>query len=116
MSGTNAAVVFRGATLQDIIEAIGIPQFLPDGTGMTWIINGVIIQANISPSVAGASLSAEIPFNAGFTKQVLLLLAVPIGTSAAAGGCEVSVTNLNTFKIANKAAGAKTFYWLALGV
>jgi hypothetical protein len=120
MSNNNAIVPFENSTLKELQELVGLTQFLADGMSFYHTVAGILIQGGIVGPVAGNSLSAALPFNAGFPKQVFGVFLQPIGTVVAGAGARYSaganVIDLNNFQIANDSASAMSFYWWAIGL
>lgn len=116
----NSIVPFFGAERKDLQEAAGITQFLPSGTEWYHSFEGLLIQGGLTASLAGNALSASIPFNVGFPKQVLGVFITPKGTAVAGTGIKysaaVSIVDLGNFKIANDSGTASQFYWWAIGL
>lgn len=119
-SNTNSIAQYQGASAAELQEAAGVTRFLPSSTEWYQTINGLLIQGGLFGPVAGNTLTGNIPFNAGFPKQVLGIFLQPIGTTTAGAGTIYSaganVVDLNNFQIANDAATPRSFYWWAIGV
>lgn len=110
MSSYNSIAPFIGGTTRDVIDALGITQF-PSEFGWFQVIGGIIAQGGKADVADGATLA--INFAAPYGKQVLgTWIQVMAG---AENGSYIIPTNLNTFSIVN-GVGARTYYWLSLGV
>lgn len=110
MSNTNAVPPFLGGSLESALEAIGITQF-PSGTGWFQTIGGLLVQGDLKPVLASASL--VIPFLAVFPKQVLGVWIQPV--DAAPNGGYVNAVTLAQFTVVNGASD-RSYYWWAIGV
>ena len=109
-SNINSVQPYSGASLSEASESIGITQF-PSLTSWYQIIGGLQVQGGFE-TLAGAGANV-VPFSAPYEKQVLGIFIQVIG--AAENGAFISAVGLNQFTL-NNGAGARTYYWWAVGV
>lgn len=110
MSEYNSAKPFKSASLADLQEAFGAPQFLgASSTDWYLVFNGLIVQGGIVELPAAAT---TFSFVTAFTKQVLGVFLQPmtIGQTPA-----VTSTTLADFT-ANHGGVVHNAYWWAVGV
>jgi hypothetical protein len=109
-SSYNSIAALTGGTARDALEALGITQF-PSAAEWYQVIGGLIVQGG---SVAvGDGATATVNLVAPYEKQTL---GVWIQVSGAAGNnAHVATVGLTSFQIVN-GSGARTYYWLSLGV
>lgn len=107
MSSTNSAIPLRGATLQDIEDSLGVPQF---GTEGQWdfIFNGLVYQGG---KVSLTSPSIAVAFHAQIGKQVLGVFTQVI--SVAGHTCTIQNVTLTGFEI--HAQNNHDVFWWAIG-
>lgn len=109
-SNINSITPFLGGTVAEIIESIGITQF-PSATEWYQGIGGLVVQGGLVQVLGGATLL--VPFNAPHEKQVLGVWTQVVGAIDNNG--YVNAVGLASFEIVN-GAGARSYYWLSLGV
>lgn len=111
MSNTNAIAPYLGATAADLAEAGGITQF--QGVE-TWYqtIGGVLVQGGLTDFIA-ANTVFSVDFPAGIPKQLLTILASPLGSVLA--DWSIDNVSLSGFDIRN-GNSTRRFYWEAKGV
>lgn len=104
-----SATPYTGATLDQIHESIGIPQFT-GASGETWyfVFNGIIFQGGILEVPIGGD---TFNFPAPFTLQVLGVFLQPMANHE----FSVSATTLDTFTISHTGT-LHNCYWFAIGV
>lgn len=112
MSQSNSILPYTGAQLSEIPDAIGITQF-PSATNWFQTIGGLIIQGGIVTAV-GSGATVIVPFNVGFTIQVLNVFVQAQGTSVL--GWSVNNITLAQFELINAAVAGRDFHWWAIGV
>lgn len=110
MSGYNSISPFTDPTLVQLLETMGLTQFVSE-TNWYHTISGLLIQGGY---ITNAATGTVITFNVGFTKQVLGVFIVPV--NAAATDNYVSGLTINTFAVNFSGAGTRSFYWFAVGV
>ena len=109
-SSYNSIAPFSKARLDEVQDAIGITQF-PSETEWYQVIGGLIVQGG-SVDIAGAA-TATISLHAPYEKQLLGIWTQIVG--GAGNNAYVTGADLDSFQIVN-GAGARTYYWLSLGV
>jgi hypothetical protein len=109
-SNINSIIGRIGASLEETSESLGVTQF-PSATSWYQIIGGLQVQGGFE-TLAGAGANV-VPFSAPYEKQVLGIFIQVIG--AAENGAFISAIGLNQFTL-NNGAGARTYYWWAVGV
>lgn len=110
MSQQNSLPPFTGATLQDLLDTLGVTQF----TGATeWfqVIGGLIIQGGF---VAAHSSTATVTFATAFPKQILTVIVQP--ANSAPTNFYVDAVTLEDFVISHGGGGTHDYYWFAIGV
>ena len=112
MSESNAVLPYSRPTLRDLTETIGITQF-PSETNWFQTIGGLLIQGGVVSGV-GSGATVSVPFNVGFTIQVLGVFVQARGASVL--GWSVGTVTLADFQLINAAVAGRDFYWWAIGV
>lgn len=110
MANTNSVIPYAGASLGELSETVGITQF-PSATSWFQIIGGLQVQGGFE-TLAGAGANV-VNLPAPYEKQVLGIFIQVIG--AAENGAFISAIGLDKFTL-NNGAGARTYYWWAVGV
>lgn len=101
---------YTGATLDQLHESIGIPQFLgAASTDWFLVFNGLLIQGGLLAAQPAAS--TVNPFVTAFSQQVLgVFMTCSVGGNTYA----VTATSLSTFTSEHTGA-AQDMYWWAIG-
>ena len=110
MSSWNSAAPYTGATLDNLHQSLGTPQF--SGTAAeNWytVLNGLIIQGGTIEITNGTH---SHDFITAFTQQVLGIFLQP---HSGAGHADCVATSLSAFNVIN-AGGTRNAYWVAIGV
>lgn len=107
----NSTPPFTGATLDQLHESIGIPQF-SGAAGTDWylVFNGLLIQGGTVAVPAAATTT--IPFVTAFGQQVL---GVFLQEQTVATPMTVPAKTLSTFDV-NNTGVLRSVYWWAIGV
>jgi len=110
MANINSVAPFVNPTREELADAVGITQF-PSATSWYQIIGGLQVQGGFQ-TLAGAGANV-VTLPAPYEKQVLGIFIQVIG--AAENGAFISAIGLDKFTL-NNGAGARTYYWWAVGV
>ena len=106
-----SASPYTGATLDQLHESLGIPQFSgASGTDWYLVFNGMIIQGGTVSVPAAATTT--IPFVTAFGQQVL---GVFLQEQSVATPMTVPAKTLSTFDV-NNTGVLRSIYWWAIGV
>lgn len=109
-ANVNSIISYVGASLKDTSESLGITQF-PSEFEWYQIVGGLQVQGGKVSVGGGATLTINFP--APYEKQ---LLGIFIQVRGAAGNNGyVNNESLDSFDIVN-GAGARDYYWWAVGV
>lgn len=106
----NSIPPFQGGSVRDALESLGITQF-PSGTSWYQVIGGLIVQGG-SVDIADVA-TTTINLVAPYEKQLLGIWTQVVGGTA--NTAYITGADLDSFQIVN-GSGARTFYWLSLGV
>ena len=106
----NSISPYIAPTNRELADSIGITQF-PALTAWYQLIGGLQVQGGFE-TLAGAGANVVL-FSAPYEKQVLGIFIQVIG--AAENGAWISAIGLDKFTL-NNGAGARTYYWWAVGV
>jgi len=108
--GWNSAPAYGKNTLEDLREAVGVPQFSGTNSDQwTFVFNGLIFQGGM---ITVPSATTVFDFPAPLTLQVLGVFIQPQTKGAAPG---VTATTLSTFTVDHSGA-SHDCYWWAIGV
>jgi hypothetical protein len=106
----NSVPPLIGGSTRDALEALGITQF-PSATEWYQVIGGIIVQGGRVAVADGATVTVNLV--APYEKQVLGTWTQVSGS--AGNDAYVTSVGLTSFQIVN-GSGARTYYWLSLGV
>ena len=106
----NSVPPFLGGTAREALESIGITQF-PSATEWYQVIGGLIVQGGTVAITDAATTT--IPLVAPYEKQTLGVWIQVVDDPS--NGAHVEAVTLEDFDLVN-GAGARTYYWLSLGV
>lgn len=109
-ANTNSIPPFLRGTTKDALEALGITQF-PSEFEWYQVIGGLIIQGGKVDLAGAAALTINLP--APYEKQHMFTIIQVVDATDNNG--YVANVILSAFDIQN-GAGARTYYWLSLGV
>ena len=109
MTQWNSAPPYIGGTLDNLREAIGVPQFSGTNSDQwAFVFNGMVFQGGL---VEVPVTSGTFDFPAPFTQQVLGVFLQPMSNHE----FSVSAATLNDFTISHT-GGIHNCYWFAVGV
>ena len=111
MSGSyNSIPPFLDGNARDALEALGVTQF-PSALDWYQVIGGLIIQGgrvDVATSATG-TVNLVAPYGKQFLGAWIQV------ADAAGNDAHIATVGLNSFQIVN-GVGARTYYWLSLGV
>jgi len=110
MTQQNSLAPFVKATAEELLESIGVTQFIGEGNWYQ-VIAGLIIQGGKLTSVATGTL---VTFNTSFTRQTLNVIITPV--AGAVISTAVNTVSVDDFVLVHNSGGASDFYWFAIGV
>lgn len=110
MSNQNSLPPFTNASLKDLLEAIGITQFISE-TNWYQVIGGLNIQGGFEETITTGD---TITFNASFPKQVLGIFITAVGASSRQVAADT--VTVDDFVLRHNGGGTGDFYWFAIGV